>query len=499
VKTILKILSGIALLTLLTGSALFADKMNSMPVYLRYYPYIKYIYNTIQWMHFPEVQTLFDDLGETVTKRFTVVHIGDSHVQADIFTGHIREQLQNTFGAGGRGFIFPYDAALTHATMDYRTQANGKWQYAKNIQTTPGFDLGISGVTIYTADSTAGFRFIFKPGILREHFKKITIFCRTSVNSFDLQIKSSGMKEPVHIKCNSFNLYDVVETLLPAIGDTLDFAVIKTQPQQKYFECYGIMIESTYNNGIVYHSVGINGAGYKSILRQNLMVQQLKKLKPNLVIIDLGANDFFQTDIDTIDVKNNLLEIIKRIRAATPEAFIMISNTQDVKCKTPNSSELFAKLTRETAFENKCLFYDYFNISGGTDAMLQWAKDSLVKKDMIHLTKTGYQLKGELYLNGILNAYQSWLANRSIESLLVETSKHNVAVNNSNKEEQEQSAIKPLEKSKTVYKIKEKDTLVEIANRFKVTVNDILYWNNLSDETQLHPGKKLIIYTYNTK
>ncbi|HEU4497482.1 MAG TPA: hypothetical protein VFR70_10560, partial [Flavobacterium sp.] len=50
--------------------------------------------------------------------KINIVHIGDSHIQADLMTNSIRKKLQQEFGNGGRGFIFPYSLARTNGSYN---------------------------------------------------------------------------------------------------------------------------------------------------------------------------------------------------------------------------------------------------------------------------------------------------------------------------------------------------------------------------------------------
>ena len=50
-----------------------------------------------------------------------IVHIGDSHIQADYFSGMLRMCLQKQFGNAGRGLIFPYKVAKTNEPYNYLT------------------------------------------------------------------------------------------------------------------------------------------------------------------------------------------------------------------------------------------------------------------------------------------------------------------------------------------------------------------------------------------
>lgn len=43
-----------------------------------------------------------------------IVHLGDSHIQADLLTAPVRTCLQAFFGNAGRGLVFPYQLARSN-------------------------------------------------------------------------------------------------------------------------------------------------------------------------------------------------------------------------------------------------------------------------------------------------------------------------------------------------------------------------------------------------
>ena len=223
----------------------------------------------------------------------------------------------------GRGFVFPYAAASTHAAYDYRTSCKGKWEYSRNIQPYPVYDIGITGATIHTEDSTASFKLVFNKALKRQ-FQFIKIYCKRSPESYNLKLKASGITSPLYIDCNSFNekLYIGIKFLRQAIH--LSLLLIKRIPLQKYFECYGLMIETNEDNGVLYNSVGINGAGLASIMKENLLLYQLSEIKPDLVVLDLGLNDFYKVTFNSVEIEKNLCNIIDIIQRASPDASIIL-------------------------------------------------------------------------------------------------------------------------------------------------------------------------------
>ena len=56
------------------------------------------------------------------------MHIGDSHIQADWWTGYLRIRLQELFGSAGRGLVFPYQLAGTNSPTDIRSGSNQIWE-----------------------------------------------------------------------------------------------------------------------------------------------------------------------------------------------------------------------------------------------------------------------------------------------------------------------------------------------------------------------------------
>jgi LysM repeat protein/lysophospholipase L1-like esterase len=474
--------------------------------YNQMYPFIRYDINYLEWTNADAIEPFFIKLANADRKKVKVLHIGDSHVQADFFPGYIRENIQQVFGHGGRGFIFPYACANTHATYDYKTYDYGTWECAKNIQHNPMLELGVPGVTIRTTDSNAGFKFVFiRPNIIHKSFNEIKIYYRQVPETFNLKMKCAGSRDTVYIDCRKTNKAGYITVRVPEIGDTLQFWVDKKDTNQRFFELYGILVENSANSGILYNSVGINGAGYTSILKQSLFPFQVAELDPDLVIIDVGANDFYPRMIVEPEFQNNLAGVIEMVRKASPKACIIVSCSQDIYKRSKNiaACKRFSEIARTVAFQKGCVFYDYYNISGGQYSMMKWLKAGLAKKDKVHLTGDGYNVKGQLYLNAMLNSYLLFLKGELKDTFLVkngveafeltptppDTARKNVTPPNNNGQQVQQGQQEKL----VTHKIRSGETLGGIAAKYGVTVTQIKNWNNMTSN-KLVAGKTLKIY-----
>jgi LysM repeat protein len=490
-------------------SMAYPQYVKKLITYNKIYPFIHYNQNYIEWNDTASINDFFNKLKKTQTHKLKVLHIGDSHVQADIFTGYIRNELQKILGDGGRGFVFPYAAASTHAAYDYKTSCKGKWEYSRNVQPYPAYDMGITGATIHTEDSAASFKFIFPSWALKDNDNVLKIYCRRSSDSYNLKLKASGIGAPLYIDCNSFNDKLYIEIKLPKASDTLEFFVNKTDTLQKSFECYGLLIESSEDKGILYNSVGINGAGLSSIMKENLLLYQLSELKPDLVVLDLGLNDFYKVTFNKDLIEKNLSNIIDIVQRAAPDASIILSDGQDVyyrywdevNCKS------YASLMREVAFRKGCAFYDYYYVSGGQYSMQKWLYSKLAQYDKVHLTAPGYYVRGELFLNALLNSYYMSLAKPELKTLIAskefpDTVKLSVQVMNKNIPEIKDTDVTAsamreqtqVWKTQTeYYQIKNGDNLGSIAKKYGVTIKQLQLWNSLKG-TSISAGKTLTIY-----
>lgn len=485
------------------------EYIKNLITYSKKYDFIKYNQNYIEWNDYNSVKNFFKKLKKTPQRKLKILHIGDSHVQADIFTGYIRNELQVIFGDGGRGFVFPYAAASTHAAYDYKTSCKGEWDYSRNVQPYPVYDMGITGATVHTEDSSASFKLVFSSWALKKNFNVLKIYCKRSPESFDLKLKTTSSEPPLYIDCNSFNDKLYIEINLPKASDTLEFFINKTDTAQKYFECYGLLIETNEDKGVLYNSVGINSAGLQSILREELLLYQLQELKPDLVVLDIGTNDFYKIKFLSDDIENNLCKIIDVIQCASPDAAIILSDVQDIyyrywdeaNCKT------YSTLMREVAFRKGCAFYDYYYVAGGQYSMLKWLSNKLACYDRVHLSIAGYYLRGELFCNALLNSYYLSLTCDSLDQFIAlkefpDTTKTNILLvskdlpvikdtNVTSDAIQEQTQVWTTQTF--YYTIKSGDVLGTIAKKYGVTIKQLQKWNSLKSTT-IMAGKTLVIY-----
>lgn len=470
--------------------------LKSKLVYGQLFPFIDTSANYIQYFSSDAVRAFFEKLKNASNEKVKILHIGDSHLQADIGANCSRVLLQDIFGFGGRGAIFPYTIAKTHATDDYEVKGYGTWERTRNIEKNPVLDLGISGITARTYDSAAGFEIQFYPekAKIQSNFTRLKLFCHLGPNSFDCQYRLSSQEEWTTISCSAgTNNRPCIEINLPHAPTSIYMRVLKRDTTQKFFEIYGLSLESNENKGLLYNSVGINGARLNSFLKEKLYETQISEFNPDLVIVDLIANDLAEGEFDRTQTEKDLKDCLIKIRASSPKASIMLVGMQDIYVQGRNvvNAGLYSAFLRQFAALNNVSFYDYYTVSGGARAMKKWLARGLSSKDMCHLSTVGYNLKGQLFANAILGTYMYYLKNDTASLTVLEkkidlkeiTQPEIIKPVITEKKVQNTNKIKEktkVQKQKTIiYSVKKGETLSVIAKKFKTTPANIKSLNNL--------------------
>jgi len=152
------VLLGIALLTLSAFAKDMPTAPGSFSIDISRYDFIDTTQNVIKFpkgnasfnAFFNKMDTLvFENRGQV-----RILHVGGSHLQADVISGRIREHLIKEYpgASAGRGFVFPYSAARTNTPASYASAYKGIWDMNKNVQREIKKPLGLLGIAVSTSD-----------------------------------------------------------------------------------------------------------------------------------------------------------------------------------------------------------------------------------------------------------------------------------------------------------------------------------------------------------
>lgn len=472
-------------------------------------------YNMIQFYSRSAFEKFYSHWKNASTKRVNILMLGDSHLQGDIYPGQFRKRIHKQLGDSGRGLMFAFSTAKTYSSVEYKTDHFGIWTPQRSIGISPKLPMGVRGMTCRTEQDGSMLSFTFNDDV-PAHYTKLKIFCKRSNSSYDLFVEAGGKTKAVEVTEANDGLSYIEVQLSPIKDRTIKLHVVKKNSYETEFEFYGMSLESSRNLGAIVHNAGVGAARYNSILYQSLFEQQLPDFDASLVIIDFGTNDYIASDEITPDIEKDVRKVIDVVKKGAPNASILLTTTQDLYWKGRNcqSGETFSDFIHKVAAEKDCAVFDWYWISGAQGTMKTWQEHKLAQNDLIHLSHSGYELKGNLLYDAIVSTISFMDKNPQASSLVLSTDElreSQAAIRARTKGGKVTVAATPTpskntttsrsvanntktNSKQTIHTVSAGETLGVIARKYKVGTSEIAKWNNLANPNKLKAGQKLIIH-----
>ncbi|MFN4080268.1 MAG: GDSL-type esterase/lipase family protein [Saprospiraceae bacterium] len=342
-------------------------------------------------------------------KKLQVVHIGDSHVLGDYFTREVRRRLQREFGNAGRGLVFPYKLAASNGPRDFMVEAAGRWQ-GSNCQRdlSPVTRYGISGFLVQTTTPNGALHFRLRDSTTSEVqlFTKVTVFHRKTADDFDFQILDEQTRQEAQLLIEG-SQYRSYYFDRPVSQFTL--SALPAQEGQRKLEIDGVIVENELS-GLIYHTIGVNGAKFSDFARSELFVRQLSELSPDLVVLSFGTNEA-QGKMPTEYLYQQIDLLVTQILDASPASLILLTTPADSYLRgkgfNPNLPIVRHAIVRY-AREKGYALWDLYAIGGGEKSAESWKKSGLMASDSVHFSKIGYAVQGKLFYQSLIQAYNGF-------------------------------------------------------------------------------------------
>lgn len=400
----------ISITLLIFASSAYSQESN--PHIVPQYDFIKYDLNQVDFYgdssDFESFYTKLDTLIFQGKGKINVMQVGGSHIQADIWSNQLRQSFQKLSPGlnGGRGFLFPYRLAHTNNPGSYKVSYTGNWKGFRNSVNRHHAKWGVCGITATTYDSISSFKMKFNKGYTNYDFNRIKIFHDLDSSSFTLQFTADSC-----ITTTINNEIGYTEFTSQNRLDSLEITITKTDSNQNHFSLYGISLEND-DPGIVYHSIGVNGASTESYLRCEMFPQHLPVIKPDLVIFSVGINDAYYPDFKSAKYESNYDTIINWIKTVSPNAAILFTTNNDsyFKRRYPNKrAEEVRNAMIRLAKKHGAGIWDMYGVMGGLGSVRTWELNGLAKRDKVHFTKKGYLVVGDLLFSALIKKYDNHL------------------------------------------------------------------------------------------
>lgn len=374
-------------------------------------------------MHF---FSLLDSLKAGKDTVLTIVHLGDSHIQAGKYSGKVMRLLQHEFGNAGRGWVAPFKLSRTNEPDDYFiTSSVRDWIAGRCIQRKRKTSVGMGGIGVRSMSSSInlnvrmapnnGAGYAFNQAILYRRYNAMPMLPTDESK----QIAEASLADSVYtgVKADTFRLIRMTDTLLLHSTRRKQGTDVLLPASSFNNTYYGFSLTNG-KPGILYHSIGVNGAMYVNYTDKEYL-QRLSLLRPQLLIISLGTNETFGRNFSGLEFSEQVHRFLSLVKEVMPQTEILLTTPPEcykrtyvkkkrVYVRNANTEKAAAAL-RQIAREEGIACWDLFTATGGKNSCRKWYTQHLMSKDRIHFTQRGYEDQGVLLYRALMNAYNAHL------------------------------------------------------------------------------------------
>ena len=356
----------------------------------------------------------------TAQRSVHVLHYGDSHVAADLYSHELRRSLQARFGDGGPGFVAvgkPW-RSYRHGALELGSEGPWTVQKGRLGSDEPGTrPLGLAGVAMRAADADT-VAWLRAPGDAGPDagFDSVEVhFLRgRGAGSFDLSVDGRQLATVATDRAGAGQpAFGAQRYELAAPGRRLS-----VRPRgDGAATLLGLVVERA-KPGVVYDTLGINGAqaGTPLLWDPDVFGAALRQRDPDLVLLAYGANEAGLPRLSPMRYQRTFTQLVERVRRAVPRASCLIVAPCDRAAAEgggewrtlPTILDVVA-VQREVAAQQGCAFWNAFGAMGGRGAIQRWATwdPAMAQEDRVHLTRAGYSRLASLLGEALLRSYEA--------------------------------------------------------------------------------------------
>lgn len=375
------------------------------------------------------LQNFFSALNSLRTGKdtvLTIVHLGDSHIQAGHYSGRTMRLLQQQFGNAGRGWIAPFKLSRTNEPDDYFiSSVIREWTAGRCIQRNRKCEIGPGGIGIQSTSPSINFDIKIAPNNGAGYSFNQAIFYRNE--------KSMPMLPVGKLKDSVETILSTTTALPGVIADTFRISCLadtlqlqstrrkqgtdKLLPASSFKNIYYGFSLTNSQPGILYHAVGVNGAMYVNFTDKSY-IRKLALLNPSLLIVSLGTNETFGRRFTRAEFAGQVEAFVKLVKQEMPNTAILLTTPAECYKRTyvnkkrtyvrNENTERAAKAIVDVAHREGLACWDLFAATGGKSSCTKWHKAGLLGRDRVHFTKEGYREQGELLYRALAREFNKW-------------------------------------------------------------------------------------------
>ncbi|MFP6686002.1 MAG: GDSL-type esterase/lipase family protein [Polyangiaceae bacterium] len=340
-------------------------------------------------------------------KPVRVMWLGDSHAQADFWTGELRRGLQARFGDAGPGFVHLGFKAYRHNGI--RFDIGGKWRMRPKAPSTSrrwgdgAFGLGgilhagFAGMR-HARMEMRGTQWAKTPVVIDLCYKfglpydRVRLFVNGKARSILEPKDKSDVSVIRHLR---FSLSGLESIEVRQLSGRTDFCgvVVEAQPKSR--------------NGVVLDNLGINGARYGTALAWEgvAWAKEVMRRTPELFIFEYGGNEASDIPPRPALYQRQAIKLIRRSRYIRRDVSCVVIGPSD-RADAEDRIPPIVEAVRTAAEQEGCMFWDTYAKMGGKGSLRSWRDDGRASEDGVHLKPKGYVELGRWLFRDLMADYR---------------------------------------------------------------------------------------------
>ena len=350
----------------------------------------------------PPLQMFLDSLRYS-RGQVRIIYYGDSQIEGDRITSHLRQLLRKGHGGTGPGLFLPLMPVMYTKSVWLRSSANWiKYNYLSFKNGTIshrelGPFMAICRYLPYGVEAPEPVKaFVrIRPSNVSDStssvYENLRLFYGNTDGIVNIVVKADENEVLADTLKRGKGFNEIRCSLNRAKDIEIDFTG-KVSP-----DIFGISIES--NTGIIVDNIpqrGSAGLEFTMVDRDNLK-ESYKKLSPDLFILQYGLNVVTNVRNNYSYYKNGLGMQLSLLKEISPSTGILVVSVTDMALNNGDSLISYknipaiVKAQKLASGEAGVTFWNSYMAMGGESSSILWAEKNppLVQKDYVHFTYRG--------------------------------------------------------------------------------------------------------------
>ena len=388
------------------------------------------------------------DTDTALARTVRVAHYGDSQIEGDRVTQHLRRQFHRRFGGGGIGYLPLLEPATHHAlaraaTPNWRRYTMFQYQrrgdahyYLSGQVFRYGAGRGPALLPDSATDDSGRKRAIAPAVAALERPASATAASFEFTPSRQLRFQRLRLvwgraQQPASVALMLADSLLSRHTLAPdsglhltELGPVPPEAFGRWRALRLHFEgpspdVYGLLLDGPAH-GVQVDNYGLRGHAGHGLKRIDgpWLGHMVERLDTRLILVQFGGNVVRYDTRDFRFYEKHVFEILTRLRAHAPQASLLVIGVGDMAERGPEGFQSYATVPlireaqRRAAQRAGAAFWDLFQAMGGSGSIVSWvnANPPLAATDYAHFSPAGQRLVGNLLFKALMNEYAEYLA-----------------------------------------------------------------------------------------